>query len=84
MPRSKTKKSNNGVRYFVTDRFPDPKDKKKTVEVEVFWNNSIYPCLAFLRGKCSFEGRMYRSEDGALLALRKVVAGASSPETDVS
>lgn len=91
MPRSKTKRAKgNGAstRYYVTDQLPTGGKKKngqpKTVEVEVFEHDSIYPCLDYLRGKCGYGGRLYRSEDGVLLASRKVVAGASTKETAVS
>ena len=91
MPRSKTKRAKgNGAsaRYFVTDQLPTGGKKRngqpKTAEAEVYEHNSIYECLHYLRSKCSYSGRLYRSEDGVLLASRKVVPGASTKETAVS
>jgi len=91
VPRSKTKTSKaNGVetRYFVTDQLPNGRKKRngqpQTEEQLVYDHNSIYACLNYLRSKCGYGGRVYRTEDEVLLASRKVVAGASTKETGVS
>jgi hypothetical protein len=84
VPRLKTTRVRNGARYYVTDRFPHPKDKHRTIERDVFANDCIYACLDYLRRKCGYNGRMYRGEDGELLATKKVAAGSSTPETGIS
>ena len=91
MPRSKTTKSKaNGIetRYFVTDQLPNGRKKRngqpQTEERLVYDHDSIYACLDYLRGKCSYSGRVYRTKDEVLLATRKVVSGASTKETGVS
>ena len=91
VPRLKTKRAKGNsasARYFVTDQLPTGGKKKngqpKTAEVEVFEHDSIYACLNYLRGKCGYSGRMYRSKDGELLASRRVATRVNIKEKETA